>query len=74
MTVFRIVSREIPTVIEEDTEKEAGQINIEDVAGLEAALAGRVVSRPLTGKRQVLGIYWDPDNEEFVVEVAETAT
>lgn len=74
MTQFRIIEREVPTVVEpEEVEKELGQVNIEDVAGLEEALAGRINSRPTTGQKQVLGMVWDPINDEFIVEVAATA-
>ena len=40
MPQFRVVTRDIPTVVEADVDKKLAQHNIEDIAGLEGALAG----------------------------------
>ena len=55
-----------------DVTKYAGQQDIAQVAGLPAVLAERIVSRPPAGFRQVFNIYWDPNDEEFVIEISET--
>lgn len=73
MSSYPIVVREIPTVIEANTTKYIGQENIETVAGLEEALAERVVSRPTSQMRQVLNMFWDPIREEFVIEISDTS-
>ena len=50
-----------------------GHQYIEGVAGLDDALAERVISRPASGEKQVFNIVWDPVNEELIIEVAATA-
>lgn len=67
-----VVIREVPTVVESETKKYENQESIESVSGLEAALAGRIVSRPASGQKQVFSIVWDPNNKEFIIEVSET--
>lgn len=70
---IRMVVREYTTVLDADVEKYMDQYSIPMVAGLDNALAERIVSRPTTGKKQVFNIIWDPDEEELIFEVSETA-
>lgn len=46
---------------------------IEGVAGLDDALAERIVSRPASGEKQVFSISWDPILGELIIEVSEEA-
>ena len=57
-----------------DPSKRVGMDYIENVSGLDDALAERIVSRPATGEKQVFNIVWDPVNEEIIIEIAETTT
>lgn len=63
--------REFTTVVK--VVKRDQENYIEGVAGLDDALAERVVSRPASGEKQVFNIVWDPVNEELIIEVSETA-
>lgn len=69
-----VVVREFTVVQDSDVKHHIGQRDIDAVAGLEAALAERVVSRPETGakQRQIFNIVWDTVNEEVIVEISET--
>jgi len=71
--MIRLVVREYTAVLEENIEKFMYQQEIPMVAGLDNALAERIVSRPTSGKKQVFNIVWDPESEELVFEVSETA-
>lgn len=73
MSKIRMVVREYSTVLDAKVEKFIDQYSIPMVAGLDNALAERIVSRPTTGKKQVFNIVWDPDNEELIFEVSVTA-
>lgn len=63
---------EFTIVQDSDITKHLGQEDIPQVAGLDNALAERIVSRPDTGHRQIFSITWDPVNEEFIFEISET--
>lgn len=70
---IRITTRsEFAIVQDADVVKHMGQEDIAQVAGLDNALAERVVSRPATSHRQVYNITWDPDAEELIIEISET--
>ena len=70
---FRLKVREYVTVQDADMEKFMSQQDIPAVAGLDNALAERIVSRPASGEKQVFNIVWDPGNEELIIEVSVTA-
>ena len=70
---FKLVVREYSQVVEADIKKHIGQQDIAAVAGLDEALSERIVSRPETGQKQVFNVVWDPNNEELIIEISETA-
>lgn len=53
--------------LEEEPKKIIGHQYIENVAGLDDALAERILSRPPALSKQVFNIYWNPVTEEYVV-------
>lgn len=67
-----MIVREIDTLASTPI-KIIGHEYIENVAGLDDALAERVISRPASGQKQVFNIIWDPDKEELVIEISATA-
>ena len=68
-----MIVREVSTLVADPNKRDQEQY-IEGVAGLDDALAERIVSRPITGQRQVFNIVWDPVGEELIIEVYETNT
>jgi hypothetical protein len=68
----KLVVREFTSVQDSSRKKYLGQIDVEEVAGLDNLLAERVVSRPASGERQVFNITWNPDTEELIIEISET--
>jgi len=73
MPIPKLVVREYAAVLPANVVKHMDQISIEAVAGLDNALAERLVSRPATGQKQIFNIVWDPVNEELIFEVSVTA-
>ena len=69
---IRMVTRTAFASVQAYTKYE-GQEDLPMVAGLDDALAERIVSRPATGHRQIYNITWDPDSEELIIEVSETS-
>lgn len=67
-----MIVREVST-LKTDPIKKEGMDYIENVSGLDNALAERVISRPASGQKQVFSIVWDPSIEELIIEVSETA-
>lgn len=67
-----MIVREYKTVKDEDIVKNISQNYIEGVAGLDNALAERIVSRPASGEKQIFNIVWDPRLEEIVIEISVT--
>lgn len=65
-----MIVREVPTLAE-NPNKIAGHEYIENIAGLDDALAERMVSRPASGQKQIFNIVWDPSIEELIIEVSE---
>ncbi|GAH77900.1 unnamed protein product [marine sediment metagenome] len=67
-----MIVREYKTVKDEDVIKGISQNYIEGVAGLDNALAERIVSRPASGEKQIFNIVWDPLREEIIIEISVT--
>lgn len=68
-----MIVREIKTLRTDPVKRDQEQY-VEGIAGLDDALAERIVSRPATGQRQVFSIAWDPVNEELIIEISSTDT
>ena len=67
-----MIVREV-TTLAATPRKIIGADYIENVAGLDNALAERIVSRPASGQKQIFNIVWDPVLEEIIIEVSVTA-
>lgn len=62
--------REVPTLVTDPTKRDQ-ESYIESIAGLDDALAERIVSRPTAGRRQIFNIVWNPTTEELEIDVSE---